>query len=172
MCSVSLLQQEPQGSQRPSFWGLHSNEDSMQISLCYPVGFFQASIIIVLLQSMGKVLAWREEQSLPAANTRAPAHVIVCWLCCRGTWADGWMHMGRRREGEKLKSDVTKEILMKVKRSSGEGEPGLRNSVRSPMPCTFLDKSIWGKGFLEVGDFDKQCWNPMSLSCENIFSSC
>lgn len=65
--------------------------------------------------------------------------------------------MGRRREGEKLKSDVTKEILMKVKRSSGEGEPGLRNSVRSPMPCTFLDKSIWGKGFLEVGDFDKQC---------------
>lgn len=80
--------------------------------------------------------------------------------------------MGRRREGEKLKNDVTKEILMKVKRSSGEGKPGLRNSVGSPMPCTFLGKSIWGKGFLEMGDFDKQRLSPMSLSCENILSSC
>lgn len=46
-------------------------------------------LLIVLMQSMGKVWARREELSLPAANTRATAHVTVCWLCCRGTWADG-----------------------------------------------------------------------------------
>jgi len=35
------------------------------------------------------------------------------------------MHTGRRRrEMKELKSDVKKEILMKVERSSGEGDPG------------------------------------------------
>ena len=79
----------------------------------------------MLLQSRGKVWARREELSLPAANTRATTHVTVCWLCCQGTWTDGWMHTGRRRrEMKELKSDVKKEILMKVERSSGEGDPG------------------------------------------------
>lgn len=72
-------------------------------SLCAVLwGFFR--LLIVLLQSTGKVWARGEELSLPAANTGTTAHVIVCWLCCRGTWADGWMHMGRRRrEGKELK---------------------------------------------------------------------
>lgn len=35
--------------------------------------------------------------------------------------------MGRRRKGKELKSGVKKEILMKVKGNSGEGEPGLKN---------------------------------------------
>ena len=60
--------------------------------------------------------------SLPAANTGATAHVTVCWLCCRGTWADGWMHVGRRtRKGKELKSDVKKEILVKVKKEQWGG---------------------------------------------------
>lgn len=59
---------------------------------------------------------------------------------------------------------------MKVEMSSGEGQPGLRNSEGFPVPCTFLGKTLWGKGFLEVGDFDKQCSRPISLSCGNVFS--
>ena len=97
---------------------------------------------------MGKVWAQREELSLPAANTRATAHVTVCWLCCRGTWADGWMHTGRtRRKGKELKSDVKKEMLMKVKISSGEGKPGLRNSVGPLCPAPFWVKLLGARGF-------------------------
>lgn len=59
---------------------------------------------------------------------------------------------------------------MKVERGSGEGEAGLRNSAGSSMPCSLLGRNVWGKGFLEVGDFDKQCSSPSSLSCGNVFS--
>lgn len=138
-------------------------------SLCPILWFFR--LLIVLLQSMGKVWAQSRELSLPAADTGATAHVTVCCLCCRGTWADGWKHAGRRRrKGKKLKSDMIKEILMKVKRSSGEGEPGLRNSVGSPMCCTFLGKTAWAKGVLEMRDFDKRCPSPISSFCGNVFS--
>lgn len=47
-------------------------------------------LLIVLLHSMGKNCAQREEQSLLAANTGAPAHVTLCWFYCRrhGRWMD------------------------------------------------------------------------------------
>lgn len=83
---------------------------------------------------------------------------------------DRYMARRWRRKGKELKSDMKREIMMKVKRSSREGEPGLRNSVGSPMPYTFLGKIAWGKGFLEVGNFDKKCSSPISRSCGNVFS--
>lgn len=62
-----------------------------------------------------KKCAQRKELSLPAASSGAPAHVTVCWLCCRGTWQmDGCSWAGG---GEKeLRSDVKEEVAMKVKK--------------------------------------------------------
>lgn len=71
-------------------------------SLCATLCFFK--LLIVLLQSMGKNCAQREEQSLLAANTRTPAHVTLCWLCCQrhGRWMDahGQEEEGRERAKE------------------------------------------------------------------------
>lgn len=78
--------------------------EACMVTQCYSfyatLCFFK--LLIVLLQSMGKNCAQREEQSLLAANTRAPAHVTLCWLCCQrhGRWMDAHGQEEEERERE------------------------------------------------------------------------
>lgn len=112
MQSACPFQPEPQVRVFP-FGVLYGNK--------YSVSFYAIScffkLLIVLLQSIGKNCAQREEQSLLEANTRAPAHVTLCWICCQrhGRWMDA-----HRTEGKELKSDVKGEMLMKVERNRRE----------------------------------------------------
>lgn len=70
-----------------------------------------------------------EGRTVSASSKHRSYSTRHCLLALLPGDTDGQMHMGRRRkERKELKSDVKKEILMKVERSSGEGEPGLRKS--------------------------------------------